>query len=159
MRLSLSAKVLRSNEGAISRMIDRVRGMDDKRIFVGVPKGKMALGQNGHLVDISMIAAVMNYGSVSRNIPARPFIEPSINQNLQKYKRLMGHEAKGILVSNTKLHIALQHVGMVMAADVQDYMLSGSFKPLAAATIKAKGSSKPLIDTGQLRQAITYKVE
>ncbi|WP_252715295.1 hypothetical protein [Acinetobacter junii] len=51
-----------------------------------------------------------------------------------------------------------QILGMQAAADVQMYMVNGKFAPLKAKTIKRKGSSKPLIDTGQLRQSITYKV-
>jgi hypothetical protein len=47
---------------------------------------------------------------------------------------------------------------MQAAADVQAYMVNGKFAPLKAKTIKRKGSSKPLIDTGQLRQSITYRV-
>ena len=35
---------------------------------------------------------------------------------------------------------------------------TGSFTPNKPATIKRKGSSRPLIDTGHLRQSITSKV-
>jgi hypothetical protein len=36
---------------------------------------------------------------------------------------------------------------------------SGDFAPLAPSTVKAKGSSRPLIDSGQLNQSITWVVE
>lgn len=160
MKLGISASVLRSNRGALNRFVDRMRRMDDQQVIVGVPRGKQHIDADGHAVDMALIAEVLNYGSASRNIPARPFVEPPINQNMQKYQKLMAREARGILLGRDTLNRALAKAGMVMVADIQDYMVSHTgFKPLAASTIKRKGSSKPLIDTGQLRQSITYKVE
>jgi hypothetical protein len=37
-------------------------------------------------------------------------------------------------------------------------MKNGSFQALAPSTVKAKGSTKPLVDTGQLRNSVTQKV-
>lgn len=160
MRIGISASVLRSNRGALRRFVDRVRHMDDQQVMVGIPRGKQHTSPDGQSVDMSLIANVMNFGSPSRGILARPFVEPAINQNMGKYQKLMAREAKGILLGRDKLNQALAKAGMAMVADIQDYMVSHTgFAPLAASTIKAKGSSKPLIDTDQLRQAITYKVE
>lgn len=164
MKLGISASVLRNNRGALNRFVDRMRRMDDQQVIVGVPRGKqhVSTDESGkqHVVDMALIAEVLNYGSKSRNIPARPFVEPPINQNMQRYQKLMAREARGILLGRDKLNEALAKAGMAMVADIQDYMVSHTgFKPLAESTIKRKDSSKPLIDTGQLRQSITYKVE
>jgi len=164
MSIRVDSSVLRGQRGALNRFIDRMRRMDDQQVVVGVPQGKKHTSSSAdgstQQVDMALIAAVLNYGSRSRNIPARGFIEPSINKNMAKYQRLMAREASGVLLQRATLNQALQRVGMLMAADVQDYMVTHTgFAPLAEQTIKRKGSSKPLIDSGQVRQAITYKVE
>ena len=41
---------------------------------------------------------------------------------------------------------------------VQKEIVDGSFEPNAESTIKKKGSDKPLIDTGTMRQSVTYVV-
>lgn len=157
MKIKLSAKVLRSNRGALTRFVDRIRGLNKKSVLVGVPSNA-GVHQDTNL-SIGALAAIHEFGAPSRGIPERPFLQPSIDKNLDKYKALMAREAKGVVLKRSTLHQALAKVGMLAAADVQAYMVSGEFKPLAASTIKRKGSSKPLIDTGQLRQSITYKVE
>ena len=41
---------------------------------------------------------------------------------------------------------------------MQHQMVEGEFVPNAPSTIRKKGSDKPLIDTGQLRQGVSYKI-
>jgi hypothetical protein len=53
----------------------------------------------------------------------------------------------------------LEQVGVWAVGSIQDRMANNIPPPLAPATIKRKGSSIALIDTGQLRSSITYKVE
>ena len=43
--------------------------------------------------------------------------------------------------------------------DVKFRIVSGSYAPLNPKTIKAKGSSKPLIDDGHYKNSITYRVD
>lgn len=155
MRIALTSRVLRSNTGAVARLVDRMRDMNKQKVLIGVPEGV----SHSDGINMGALAAIHEFGAPSRGIPERPFLQPSMDKNLDKYKALMAREAKGVVLKRSTLHQALAKVGMLAAADVQAYMVSGAFKPLAASTIKAKGSSKPLIDSGQLRQAITYKVE
>ena len=48
---------------------------------------------------------------------------------------------------------------LACAGYMQDNLTNGNWKPNAPLTIELKGSSHPLIDTGQMRQSITYVVE
>ena len=41
---------------------------------------------------------------------------------------------------------------------VKDKIVNGPFVPNSPATIKRKGSSRPLIDTGHLRQSVRYRI-
>jgi hypothetical protein len=56
------------------------------------------------------------------------------------------------------LKVGLEAVGQLVKSDMQGRIERNSppFKELADETIKRKGSSKPLIDTSQMKNSITY---
>jgi hypothetical protein len=49
-------------------------------------------------------------------------------------------------------------IGMRVVGDIQDRISDGIPPPNSPITIARKGSSKPLIDSGQLRQSISFEV-
>ena len=53
---------------------------------------------------------------------------------------------------------ALKRTGKLMRSDIQQSISKGGFKPLKPATIKKKGQATPLVDTGDMRNAIRYEV-
>ena len=152
----MSTIITRTDAGALARIVANVRSMGLNKVEVGLPSG----GQHSD-TSLSMheLGMVHEYGSPTRNIPARPFIAPPIKDNVEKYKSMMRDQALKLIFRRTTLHNALSLVGEAGKADIQKYMLSANFAPLSAATIERKGSSKPLIDTGQMRNAITYEVK
>ena len=128
--------------------------------FLGkVEVGAFGTHSNGkRSITMPDLAAIHEYGAPSRNIPERSFLRASITLNQGKYGKYLLGEVKDLLLLRTTPTKIKQVLGMQAAADVQMYMVNGKFTPLKAKTIKRKGSSKPLIDTGQLRQSITYRV-
>lgn len=154
--LRFSGSVLRENSGALSGLIARIARLQDK-VIVGVPDDATH-DESGE--SLAMIALVHEYGSVTRKIPARPFLHPALRKNQNKYSKILAKKATAILLGRISLHQALALVGEAAQADVQKYIVEHQgFAPLKPATIKRKKSSKPLIDTGQLRQSIRYKIE
>jgi phage gpG-like protein len=101
---------------------------------------------------------VHEFGSPERGIPERPFLRTTIQANKGKYVQLNRKNLVAVLNKTMTVEQALGQLGAVAAGDVQAQIASGGFAPLKAATIKRKGSSKPLIDTGQLRQSITWEL-
>lgn len=80
----------------------------------------------------------------------RKLIEKAIARAVQTGKPITAAEQKKVLDT----------VGAYMVGRIQERIASGAIKPpLAETTIDRKGSSKPLIDTGQLRSSITFEVE
>lgn len=56
----------------------------------------------------------------------------------------------------------LRQIGAVLAASAEQTVTESgrpAWKPLAASTIARKGSSKPLIDKGTLRNSLDYEIE
>lgn len=50
----------------------------------------------------------------------------------------------------------LKDIGIFQKDLIQDKIEEGDFTPNAESTIRKKGSSKPLIDTGRMRQSVNY---
>lgn len=153
----MKVKVIHKNQGALRRMINRVAGFNDQ-VTVGVPEGAMHRS-NGESISMALLAHIQNSGSVSRGIPARPFLIPALQHNQDKYIKYLKSQTVSLILGKVALSRVLNMLGQMAEADVKKYFTGGHFAPLSASTIKAKGSSRPLIDTGQLRQSITYKIE
>ncbi|WP_432783721.1 hypothetical protein QZH45_09690 [Pseudomonas corrugata] len=87
-------------------------------------------------------------------IPARPWLEPGVASATPEVLLTIqdGMEA------GRSMEQILEGVGVVAAAAVKVYMTELKTPPNAASTIRKKGSSNPLIDTGAMRQSVTHKV-
>lgn len=88
------------------------------------------------------------------NIPARPWLTPGVQSGNEEYLQII----TAAIEAGDPLRIALERVGVVAASKVQLFMTQLKSPPNAASTIKKKGSSNPLIDSGALRQSVTFKV-
>ncbi|WP_212806132.1 hypothetical protein [Pseudomonas sp. Eqa60] len=87
-------------------------------------------------------------------IPARPWLEPGVASATQEVLLTI---QEGIEAGQSMDQI-LEAVGVVAEAAVKVYMTELRTPPNAASTIRQKGSSNPLIDTGAMRQSVTHKV-
>ncbi|ETS31164.1 hypothetical protein PTE_03118 [Photorhabdus khanii NC19] len=92
------------------------------------------------------------------NIPERSFLRSTFNENKGKYANKLAKSIKSELKNNGDPQQALEKLGEIVARDVKRKIQAGIDPPLSQATIKRKKSSKPLIETGQLLQSITYEV-
>ena len=128
---------------------------DRRRVLVGVPKGKVE--DDG--TPIAMIAAVHEFGSPKRNIPERSFLRGGILRNLPRLRQLNADSMRKVARGSSTLSASLHRLGVAAAGDVKQFIVDGTFVPNAASTIAGKGSDKPLIDTGSLRQSITYEID
>jgi hypothetical protein len=121
------------------------------RVKVGFPAGK---------TDSDVVArAIWNHYGTSRGIPSRPFLLNAMRKNKKKYRTAMKTSAAKILRGETSTGTVVRKLGILAQGDIQDEITNLRSPANARATIKAKGSSNPLIDTGEMRQAVTYKVD
>ena len=68
-------------------------------------------------------------------------------------------EALDAYLDGAPLDRGLALVGAQAVSNVQDTIRDLDDPPNAPSTIAAKGADNPLIDTGRMRQSITYVVE
>lgn len=91
-------------------------------------------------------------------IPERSFIRSGFDKNVRKYIEIMRAGARKMAVNQTTARRVLGLLGEIAVADVVSLINAGIPPPNAPSTIRAKGSSKPLIDTGQLKQSVKPKL-
>jgi len=121
------------------------------RVKVGFPAGQ---------TDGDVVArAIWNHYGTSRGIPSRPFLLNAMRKNKKKYRTAMRTSAGKILRGETSVGTVVRKLGVLAQGDIQDEITTLRTPKNADATVKAKGSSNPLIDTGEMRQAVTYKVD
>ena len=126
----------------------------DKAVNVGVPEGPKETDGT----PVAMIAAVHEYGSPAQGIPERPFLRVAIQKNRLKYVRLNRINLVKMLRGQMDVEQALGQLGEIAKGDVVTEIRNGNFAPLKDATIRRKGSSRPLIDTGQMVQSMHWQL-
>lgn len=141
----------------VRRFFNRVNSADGLRAKVGIQTGDGSKDRGG--ITMAGLALVHEFGSETAGVPQRSFLRSTVDENERKYVRIM----KARLVEITKQRItakaALTEIGERVRSDVLDKIRGGIPPPNAPSTVARKGSSTPLVDTGQLLQAITSKVE
>lgn len=100
-------------------------------------------------------------GSPLWQSPPRPIIEPAIEADKEVITELLKEAMAATLEGNQELaQVKLNAAGLEGQAASQDWFTNpkNGWAPNSEDTVKRKGSDKPLIDTGELRKAITYVV-
>lgn len=97
-------------------------------------------------------------GGFGGPIPERPFLRNAMRDNRAKYRDGMKTSAKKLLLGQTSLHTVLSKLGVLAQGDVQDSITSLSSPPNSPVTVALKGSSNPLIASGELRKSVSYKI-
>ena len=106
--------------------------------------------------DVLTKGIVNEFGT--KNIPERSFLRKTFND---EYKKVAKQFDK-IIISFGKKDLGvdrkLRLIGRSQQGAVQKTITDLKVPPNAASTIKAKGSSNPLIDTGEMRLKINYEI-
>lgn len=92
------------------------------------------------------------------NIPERSFLRSTFDNKENEWFELAMKQLDKILHGEQDAQGACETLGKKMASDIQRTMRDIHTPPNANITQGAKGSSNPLIDTGRLRQSVTWKV-
>ena len=144
------------HNGGLKGFLERFREIGKPKVYIGVPASKNGMHESG--INMATLLAIHVLGAPSRGIPQRDPLRPPLIANAQRYTDLLAIGLKNALSDGTDPKLVYEKIGIVATNDVKDYFITGNFKALSEKTIKAKGSSKPLIDTEELRGSITYEV-
>jgi hypothetical protein len=160
---------------------DRIRKaivQTNKRVKVGIltdSAHKAAEGTDGE-ISLLELAAIHEFGSPAAGIPERSFMRATVNgkreQVNEAIEKLVGLEVRSLLATpggpsdsqaDAAAHRALGRLGTKLVAMIRATVrnretVGPEDQANAPSTIAAKGSTLPLVDTGQLMQALTWAV-
>jgi hypothetical protein len=140
-------------------------------VKVGFPEGK-APGSPGdpgkarkkgkpkkpwdNMSEVARIAAWNEFGVPAKNIPSRPYFRNAIDGSREELKEFKKDIFEQVTQGKINPHQAFELIGLWMQNKIRESILKGSWKPNAERTKREKGSSKPLIDSGQMINSLTF---
>lgn len=125
--------------------------------LVGIPSDAKRHEDNPN-IGLAEIAFIMEKGSTVNKIPPRPFMQQTRIMNEKKVAGLSKKYLSAITTGKMSAMDAIKKLGASYEGAMKKIFISGTFAPNAPSTARRKKSSRPLIDTGLLRQSIKYKV-
>lgn len=145
----VSLRIERRGDAAkrIGMILEGMQG--PRRVKAGFPSGQAG-------GDIVMRAVWQEFGTT--RIPERPFIRNAMTANLSGYRDLARSSAEQIIAGSMTMRRALERMGIKAQGDIQKEM-PGTPPPNAPSTIRQKGSSMTLVDSGQLRQSVSWVID
>lgn len=131
----------------------RIMKASKLRVIVGAGA---SMHEGGELTNGALLM-IHEYGTA--DIPERPVLRTTIREQSAALVQSLGDDIKAMVRQpSSNPERAYQKMALRLEGAVKKKFAHNSFTPLAPATIKAKGSTKPLIDTGALRQSIQGRV-
>lgn len=158
MKAGMTVKVDR-----VKRVFEAISKVPATQVLVGVPAERSPRDQ-GQSITNAELGYIHEFGAPDANIPARPFLFPGIREAKGRFAGYLRQGAQAAMSGDqSRVERALGAAGQAAASSVQRHITAGPFTPLAASTIAARRRRgrtgvRPLIDTGQLRRAITWVV-
>lgn len=139
--------------------MDRLLELDGKEITIGYHEGDRTRFQsaNGRVKkggeSMAEIAAQNEFGT--DRIPERSFIRSGWDMNISTIERVVDNQVGAVADGTQTVPLALSTIAQVVKSIIQLRIDQIYSPPNSPVTIALKGSSKPLIDTGQMRAAVS----
>ena len=141
-------------------LLRRMAAVAQRDVLVGVPAGE----QRDDGPTNAEIGYQNEFGSPANNIPARPHLLPGVAAVQDKAAARLTQAASAAAtgrMSDAERH--LHAAGLTAQNSVRRTLTTAAYRPLSERTLaerRARGrtGTKPLIDTGQYRNSITYVV-
>lgn len=136
------------NLAKFKQLIEQLRASGEKAVYVGFPAEFNEKVEGSDNFNLASLAAVLEFGN--ERIPSRPFLRQTLAENQEKYTALFVK----LFESGVSIDQIYEQIALIAQGDVQQNIVNGKWTANAPSTIKRKKSSKPLIDTGKLRQSV-----
>lgn len=107
--------------------------------------------------NIAYKGVIHEFGSDKRNIPSRPFERTTFDNNINDIQKFIINSYSTMLTGTFDVRKTLSSVGEWFTGKMKKTIVNYNWKALSLITILKKKSSKPLIDTGEMRNAIKHK--
>ena len=112
---------------------------------------------HGDEMTVADLATIHEFGL--GHVPERSFLRAWADEQAEEIKKDLGGIGKAVAEGKLTAEQGLERFGSLAVGQIQQRIVAGIDPPLAEETVKRKGSSTPLVDTGQLKSSITYVVK
>jgi len=145
-----------------------IKALAAKRVLVGIPGDmdtrKREPGEKGEPIGNAALGYIQDRGSPAANIPARPFLMPGVQSVRAEIAGRFEGAARGALAGKSaNIEQTLNAVGLIASSAVKKVFdaQGPGWEPLKPGTLagrkrRGRTGTKILLDTGQLRNSITY---
>ncbi|HWI02389.1 MAG TPA: hypothetical protein VNT52_00925 [Acidimicrobiales bacterium] len=154
-------KVVRDD---VAKILRAVKTATRGEVMVGIPSTHTDRNAPGEPAHNAMLGYIHEHGAPKANIPARPHLVPGVQDAQPVAVKHLAAGMRGALSGDlTAMEKSLHRAGLTAQNAVRARLNSGIEPALSEATIAARAArgrtgTKPLIDTGQLRNSYTYVV-
>ena len=137
-----------------NRIMRDLQKLDGMEVVAGMLRDSGKASNGASYVDI---ATWNEYGT--RRIPSRPFIRISADTNRQTWAKIAQQCVNDVIDGNSPTEAA-RVIGHRMVEDIRKVFGDTSkLKANAPSTIKKKGRNEPLVDSGEMRRRVNFRVE
>jgi hypothetical protein len=164
----------------LDSVLQSIDQLVSKKVLAGIPAHTSKRQEDAP--NNAALGYLHETGAPANNLPARPFLVPGVKSAQKAIAHQLGKGAAAALDGAAgRVDKALHAAGLAAQNAVRARLTDGPFAPLADATLRARArrgrkgaaealkrraqgetpnnaQAKPLIDTGQLRQAVTYVI-
>jgi hypothetical protein len=152
--MAYKAKVI--EKGDAKKVLDRIKNQfasGDVRILIGLPEDATPYPDGTSVV---MVGAIHEFGSGDN--PERSFLRSTINEKRDQIQDDLTKVAEKVVDGETSLTSGSRKVGLKYSQLVAKKIVDIKTPPNTLQTIRRKGSSNPLVDTGHLKSQVTFEV-
>ena len=137
-----------------NRIMRDLQKLDGMEVVAGMLKDSGKASNGASYVDI---ATWNEYGT--KHIPSRPFIRISADTNKQAWAK-MAQQCVNAVIDGDSPRDAAQVIGHRMVEDIREVFGDTSkLKANAPSTIAKKGRNEPLVDSGEMRRRVNFRIE
>lgn len=140
----------------VDSLLQTIDDLSNFSIKVGILGDGTTHGEDEETV--LTIAITHEFGLAVKGIPERSFIRAGFDYYRSRIEDNAVELLEQVIYGGLPALTFFDGLGQIMVGFIQTYLTDLDYPPNSPTTIARKGSSNPLIDTGQLRDSITYEV-
>lgn len=161
------AKVIRKSDATawanLRAMAKTLRGIE-------LRVGWFSTNRYGDGTPVAYVATIHEFGAPRRNIPARPFMRPTIEREERNWRAFIAQDSKKMLTGQQTASGLFNTLGLNISGEIARSISQVFAPPLKPATIAAKRAKladkgttgaldKPLVETGLMLDSVTHTVK
>lgn len=154
----------------LKEVMKRAEQLNRLQLVVGIPSDENSRDESTGITNAEL-GVIHEFGAPEKGIPERSFMRSTASEEANNLGRLANIQIAECLKGETSAYDAFATIGAYLQGKIVEKITDGEFQPNKPETLKrkltpvkdkkrkrAKDADKPLIDTGQLREAITHEV-